>query len=67
MLKTLKNNEVTELKRRLLETKRLFGMLFLLSSWAFSLFPAPAAQAGEAEILILHTNNVTGYLLPCPT
>ena len=42
-------------------------MLLLLSAWTFFLLPAPAAQAGETEILILHTNNVTGYLFPCPT
>jgi hypothetical protein len=42
-------------------------MLIFLSACSFFLSPATAAQAGEAEILILHTNNVTGYLFPCPT
>jgi len=66
MLKTLRN-EVSELKNWHPGTKRLLVMLLLLCAWAFFLFSAPAAQAGEAEILILHTNNVTGYLFPCPT
>jgi hypothetical protein len=55
------------LKSRLPETRRLCGMLLLLSAWSFFFFAAPSAQAGEAEILILHTNNVTGHLFPCPT
>jgi len=27
----------------------------------------PNAECKEAEILLLHTNNVTGHLFPCPT
>jgi hypothetical protein len=53
------------LKNWFSETRRLFGMLLLLGVFFFC--PPPASQAGEAEILILHTNNVTGYLFPCPT
>ncbi len=49
------------------EARRFCGILILLFAGSFISFPAPAAQAGEAEILILHTNNVTGYLFPCPT
>jgi hypothetical protein len=60
-------NEVIELKIRFMETRKFCGIVLLLSACSFFLFPAPAAQAGEAEILILHTNNVTGYLFPCPT
>jgi hypothetical protein len=66
MLKTFKN-EVIEVNPWLPETRKLWGMLLLLSALTFFLYPVPAAQAGEAEILILHTNNVTGYLFPCPT
>ena len=66
MLKTFKN-EVIEVKPWLPETKRPFGMLLLFSALTFFFYPVPAAQAGEVEILILHTNNVTGYLFPCPT
>ena len=43
---------------RLLPALLIAGLLLSLS---------PIARAGETEILILHTNNVTGYLLPCPT
>jgi hypothetical protein len=65
-MKTFKN-EVIELKIRFMEARRFWGILLLLSACSFFFSPAPAAQAGEAEILILHTNNVTGYLFPCPT
>ncbi len=43
--------------------------LSLIVLWAaYLLFsPSPYARAGETEILLLHTNNVTGYLFPCPT
>jgi hypothetical protein len=27
----------------------------------------PQASSKETEILLLHSNNVTGYLFPCPT
>jgi hypothetical protein len=27
----------------------------------------PQAVAKEKEVLLLHSNNVTGYLFPCPT
>ncbi len=27
----------------------------------------PNAESKETEILLLHTNNVTGHLFPCPT
>jgi hypothetical protein len=30
-----------------------------------NLSPIPAGAAGE--IVLLHTNNVTGHLFPCPT
>ena len=60
-------NEVMELKIRFMATRRFCGIVLLLSACSFFLSPAPVAQAGEAEIVILHTNNVTGYLFPCPT
>jgi len=37
----------------------LTGMIFGLST--------PQASSQETEILLLHSNNVTGYLFPCPT
>jgi hypothetical protein len=42
----------------------LFIALFVLA-----IFPVfmPGAEAKEAEFLLLHTNNVTGHLFPCPT
>ena len=43
---------------RLLPALFIAGLLLSLS---------PIALAGETEILILHSNNVTGYLFPCPT
>jgi hypothetical protein len=53
------------LKAWLTLSAKVLGTLLLLS--AFFFLPAPSAIAGEAEILLLHTNNVTGYLFPCPT
>ncbi len=44
------------------------GFLFLVSAClAFFIGQAPLAQSKESEIYILHTNNVTGHLFPCPT
>ena len=37
----------------------LMGMIFGLGN--------PQAGSKETEILLLHSNNVTGYLFPCPT
>lgn len=37
----------------------LMGMIFGVAN--------PQASSKEAEILLLHSNNVTGYLFPCPT
>lgn len=47
--------------------KRIYGLLPALLIAGLLLSLSPIARAGETEILILHTNNVTGYLLPCPT
>ncbi len=44
----------------------LFLSFLLLALGNFSLF-GMAAEAAEKEVLILHTNNVTGHLFPCPT
>lgn len=44
----------------------LFLSFLLLALGNFSLFGL-AAEAAEKEFLILHTNNVTGHLFPCPT
>jgi hypothetical protein len=47
--------------------KRIYGLLPALLITGLLLSLSPIALAGETEILILHTNNVTGYLFPCPT
>jgi len=54
-------------KRRFAEIPGLCGLFFLLAASLFFFLPVPATHAGGAEILILHTNNVSGYLFPCPT
>ncbi len=47
--------------------KKLGGLLLaLLTVASFPLFN-PVAEGKEAEILLLHTNNGTGHLFPCPT
>jgi hypothetical protein len=56
-----------DLKTRLSIGARIYGLLVALLICTVFLSPAPVARAGETEILILHTNNVTGYLFPCPT
>jgi hypothetical protein len=71
-------NEMTDLKARLtaisafyktrFPTAQILGA-FLLTLLAVAVFPLsiPTAEGKEAEVLLLHTNNVTGYLFPCPT
>jgi hypothetical protein len=39
----------------------ILGLLGIL----FTLVPAPVAAG--AEFNILHSNNITGHLFPCPT
>ena len=72
------NGEVNNLKAELsffsdLLKKTIPGMkklgvllLALLTLASLPLFD-PVAEGKEAEILLLHTNNVTGHLFPCPT
>jgi hypothetical protein len=55
------------LKVKVLDGKRIFRLVAVLLVCSSFLSPAAIGQAGETEILILHTNNVTGYLFPCPT
>jgi len=56
-----------DLKTRISEGPRIFFLLAALLICNVFLPPAQIARAGETEILLLHTNNVTGYLFPCPT
>jgi hypothetical protein len=56
-----------DLKALLFKGARLYGLVAVLLVCSSFLSPAAIGQAGETEILILHTNNVTGYLFPCPT
>jgi len=48
-------------------SKRIYGLLTVLLICLLFFSLSPVARAGETEILILHTNNVTGHLFPCPT
>ncbi len=41
----------------------LLGFLILMILSSFN----PVAEGKETEVLLLHTNNVTGHLFPCPT
>jgi hypothetical protein len=43
-----------------------FFLVVLLTGMIFGL-ATPQASSKETEILLLHSNNVTGYLFPCPT
>jgi hypothetical protein len=55
------------LNPRLSRGARFYRLLAILPVCSILLSSGPIARAGEAEALILHTNNVTGYLFPCPT
>ena len=55
------------MKTRLPKGTRIHRLLAALLICTVFLSPAPNVRAGEKEILLLHTNNVTGYLFPCPT
>ncbi|HSR12650.1 MAG TPA: hypothetical protein VLS90_14505 [Thermodesulfobacteriota bacterium] len=46
--------------------KRLLTIAFLFFIGGLALF-APPQKVQAAEVLLLHTNNVTGHLFPCPT
>jgi hypothetical protein len=67
ILKTIFRN-LMELRKKInlraLQMGGLFTALFVLA-----IFPVftPGAKAREAEFLLLHANNVTGHLFPCPT
>jgi hypothetical protein len=44
------------------------GLLLIALSLGMIFGPAnPQAIAKEKAVLLLHSNNVTGYLFPCPT
>jgi hypothetical protein len=58
---------VSNLKAWIPKGKKIYGLLPALLIAGLLLSLSPIARAGETEILILHTNNVTGYLFPCPT
>jgi hypothetical protein len=54
--------------KRWIRRGKTYGVALLVFSLA-AIFPQPMPEvkAGEAEILLLHTNNVTAHLFPCPT
>ncbi len=55
------------LKPLLFKDTGVYGLVAVLLVCVLFLSPAAIARAGETEVLILHTNNVAGYLFPCPT
>jgi hypothetical protein len=59
--------EVIFLKRKLLGTGAGLGLITVLAFLAMGLSSPAKAAADEKKILLLHTNNVTGHLFPCPT
>ena len=72
------NEEVDNLKAKLFTLSSLHRnmiplvkkvgalLLALLILASFSFFDQ-VAEGKDTEILLLHTNNVTGHLFPCPT
>ena len=47
--------------------KKLVALLLALLTLAIFPLLNSVAEGKEAEILLLHTNNVTAHLFPCPT
>ena len=47
--------------------KKVGALLLALLILASFPFFNQVAEGKETEILLLHTNNVTGHLFPCPT
>ena len=72
------NEEVDSLKTRLpilsnphrnviSWVKKIGALLLVFLILASSPFFNQVAEGKETEILLLHTNSVTGHLFPCPT
>ncbi len=55
------------LKKTIPGMKKLGVLLLALLTLASLPLIDRVAEGKEAEILLLHTNNVTGHLFPCPT
>ena len=54
--------------KNIFPTTKKIGLLLTALWMGVTFGPAnPQAAAKEREILLLHSNNVTGYLFPCPT
>jgi hypothetical protein len=59
---------IPPIRQRWTRRGKIWGAALLVFSLAvIFLQPLPEAKAGQAEILLLHTNNVTAHLFPCPT
>ncbi len=55
------------MKIKLFKKAPLLGLITIFVFLAVGLFAPAQSSAGEKNILLLHTNNVTGHLFPCPT
>ena len=56
-----------ELWKRVTNRSLRVAPLFLVILPLVIFSVSPRAEGKEATILLLHTNNVTGHLFPCPT
>ena len=63
-----KLSTLSSLHRNMIPLVKKVGalLLALLILASFSFFDQ-VAEGKETEILLLHTNSVTGHLFPCPT
>ncbi len=62
---TMESNRVVA--KLLRPTKRTLLWLFLLTAPGIFFMLPPASEGVAGEMVLLHTNNVTGHLFPCPT
>lgn len=55
------------MKTKLFKKATRLGLITIFVFLVIGLFSHAQSSASEKNILLLHTNNVTGHLFPCPT
>ncbi len=56
-----------KVRNAILRIRPGLSLVFLLLALGNFFLFGTEAEAAEKEVLILHTNNITGHLFPCPT
>ena len=55
------------MRTKLIKKATPLGLITIFFFLVVGLCSPVHSSAGEKKILLLHTNNVTGHLFPCPT